>query len=255
MKHASRLISLCSVGVLVGVLTALGTLTACAPLQKTPAPLTVGRGQLVLPPGDWVDLGSSDQDLILLPEVGDTLPLQTRAAGLRGPDGTWLAVLKVQTNSTNSPRAETRWTDTCPKQQGIWVEDATAGETPKGRLTSHVRIDCLRFRRLANHDGWMQEHEPVLEQWLSHHKVAPNLPYAYLHYRYATQGGAYVDVQAVVDQRLLRPPTHNNHEFLAAGRPGQMWMHALVQASRQSTGMLDGTLSIPPFPFPIDLPQ
>ena len=254
MKVASRFMSVSRASVFV--LAALGTLTACAPLQKTPAPLAVGRGQLVLPPGEWVDLGASDQALILLPEIGENLPLQTRSVGLRGPGGAWLAVLQVQTNSTNSPRSETRWTDTCPKQQGVLVEDATAAETAKGRLTSHVRIDCLRFKRLANHEGWMQDNQPVLEMWLAHHKAAPSQPYSHLHYRYATQGGAYVDIQAVIDQRLLRPATRNNHNFLAAGRPGQDWMHALAQAGRQSTGMLDGTLAIPAFPiFPIPLPQ
>jgi hypothetical protein len=236
----------------LGLLAAVSVLTACSPLQQTPTPLSVGRGQLVLPPGEWVDLGTSDQALILLPEIGENLSLQTRSVGLRGPGGTWLAVLKVQTNSSNAPRSETRWTDTCPKQQGVQVEDATATETPKGRLTSHVRIDCLRFKRLANHEGWMEENQPVLEMWLKHQNAAPSHPYSHLHYRYATQGGAYVDIQAVIDQRLLRPATRNNHDFLAAGRPGQDWMHALAQAGRQSTGMLDGTLAIPAFPiFPI----
>ena len=236
----------------LGLLAAVSVLAACAPLQPKPAPLTVGRGQLLLPPGEWVDLGASDQTLILLPEVGDTMQLQTRSLGLRGSDGAWLAVLKVQTNSSNAPRTETRWTDTCPKQQGVLVEDATAAETAKTRLTSHVRIDCLRFKRFANHEGWMEGNQPVLEMWLKHQNAAPSQPYSHLHYRYATQGGAYVDIQAVIDQRLLRPVTRNNHDFLAAGRPGQDWIHALAQAGRQSTAMLDGTLAIPPFPiFPI----
>ena len=258
MRSALRFMSAYSASS-IGLLAALGGLTACAPLQTTPMPLTVGRAQLVLPPGEWVDFGASDQALTLLPEVGATLPLQTRTVGLRGP-GTgspWLAVLQVQTNNTNYLRATTRWTDTCPQQKGVLVEDATAAETSKGTLTSHVRIDCLRFKRLANHEAWMQENQPVLELWLSHHKVAPSQPYSHLHYRYATQGGAYVDIQAVVDQRLLRPATRNNHEFLAAGRPGQTWSHALAQAARQSAALMDGALVIPAFPiaFPIALSQ
>lgn len=232
---------------------ALGALTACAPLQSTTAPLTVGRAQLVLPPGEWVDLGASDQALTLLPEVGATVPLQTRTVGLRGPGADanrpWLAVLQVQTNSTNYPRAETHWTDTCPEQKGVLVEDATAAKTSKGTLTSHVRIDCLRFKRWASHDGWMEHNQPLLTQWLGSHQAAPSQPYSHLHYRYATQGGAYVDIQAVVDQRLLRPPTRNNHEFLAAGRPGQAWVHELALAGRQSTAQLDGKLLVPAFPI------
>ena len=250
MSPALRFMSADSVSG-IGLLAALGGLTACAPLQTTPMPLTVGRAQLVLPPGEWVDFGASDQALTLLPEVGATLPLQTRTVGLRGP-GTgspWLAVLQVQTNNTNYLRATTRWTDTCPQQKGVLVEDATAAETSKGTLTSHVRIDCLRFKRLANHDGWMATNQPVLAQWLSSHNAVPSLPYSHLHYRYATQGGAYVDIQAVVDQRLLRPPTRSNQEFLAAGRPGQAWIHELALAARQSTAQLDGKLPVPAFPI------
>lgn len=252
MRFAPGVTALCSASLLLTV----SALTACAPLQTTPAPLTVGRAQLVLPPGEWVDLGASDQLLTLLPEVGATLPLQTRTVGLRAP-GTlaWLAVLQIQTNSTNYPRAETRWTDTCPPQKGVLVEDATAAETSKGTLTSHTRIDCLRFKRLASHEGWMEQHQPVLTQWLVSHQAAPVQAYSHLHYRYATEGGAYVDIQAVVDQRLLRPPTHNNQEFLAAGRPGQAWIHDLALAGRQSTAQLDGKLLIPAFPIALPLPR
>lgn len=229
---------------------ALAALGACAARQTAPAPLLAGRAQLVLPPGEWQDLGLSDQALTLLPEVGATLPLQTRTVGLRGPGDTWLALLRVQTNRTGQQMHwETRWTDTCPQQKDMLVEDATAVTTAKGTLTSHVRVDCLRFKRFANNEGWMEQSQPVMAQWLSQHNAAPSLPYSHLHYRYATQGGAYVDIQAVVDQRLLRPPTHNNHEFLAAGRPGQAWVHALALAGRQSTALLDGMLAIPPFPI------
>ncbi len=252
MRPALRFTALCS----ASLLAALGTLTACAPLQTTPAPLgslTVGRAQLVLPPGEWVDLGASDQALTLLPEVGATVPLQTRTVGLRKPgtgtNNPWLAVLQVQTNSTNYPRAETRWTDTCPQQRDVLVEDATAAETSKGTLTSHVRIDCLRFKRWAGQDGWMAANQPVLAQWLSNHNAVPSLPYSHLHYRYATQGGAYIDVQAVIDQRLLRPATRSNQEFLAAGHPGQAWIHQLALAARQSTAQLDGKLPVPAFPI------
>ena len=252
MRPALRFTALCS----ATLLAALGTLSACAPLSTTPALpglLTVGRAQLVLPPGEWVDFGTSDQALKLLPEVGATLPLQTRTVGLRGQrtgtNSPWLAVLQVQTNSTNYPRAETRWTDTCPQQQDVLVEDATAAETSKGTLTSHVRIDCLRFKRWASQDGWMQANQPVLAQWLLSHQAAPAQAYSHLHYRYATQGGAYVDIQAVVDQRLLSPPTRNNQEFLAAGRPGQAWIHELALAGRQSTAQLDGTFPVPAFPI------
>ena len=49
MRSALRFMSAYSASS-IGLLAALGGLTACAPLQTTPMPLTVGRAQLVLPP-------------------------------------------------------------------------------------------------------------------------------------------------------------------------------------------------------------
>lgn len=231
-----------------GALAALATLAACAPLQTAPQ-FPVGRAQLVLPPGEWVDLGRTEQFLPLLPELGATVPLHTRSVGLRGPGQQWLALLQVQTNSTNSPRPRTLWTDECPQQQGVLVEDATAVKTATATLTSAVRIDCLRFKRAADYEGWLGKNDPQLAQWLSSHNATPSQSYSYLHYRYATEGGAYAEITAVVDQRLLRPPTHSNQEFLQAGQPAKAWVHAVALAVRQSTAMLDGHLALPPFPI------
>lgn len=231
-----------------GALAALGTLAACAPVPTAPH-FPVGRAQLVLPPGEWVDLERTERLVPLLPELGATVPLQTRSVGLRGPDQQWLAVLQVQTNSTNFERTKTLWTADCLPQQGVLVEDATAVSTATATVSSPVRIDCLRFKRAADYDGWLAKNDPSLAQWLTRHHATPPQTYSYLHYRYATEGGAYAELTAVVDQRLLRPPTHNNHEFLQAGQPAKAWIHAVAQAVRQSTGMLDGHLAIAPFPI------
>ena len=75
-------------------------------------------------------------------------------------------------------------------------------------------------------------------------------PYTYLSYRYVTEAGVWVTVDALVDQRLLRPATRNNEEFLVAGRPALQWGHDLAQSVRVSASMMDGHLAIPPFPFP-----
>lgn len=177
----------------------------------------------------------------MLPELGATVPLQTRAVGLRGNDKQWLAVLLVQTNSTNSPRPPTHWTGACPQQQGVIVEDAT--------VRSPVRIDCLRFKRWADNENWLGKNHPLLEQWLARKGAAPSQPYSHMNYRYATVGGAYVEVNALVDQRLLRPKTQSNDEFLRAGLPAQEWMRQLTEAVRQSTSMMDGYLAVPSFPI------
>lgn len=60
-----------------------------------------------------------------------------------------------------------------------------------------------------------------------------------------------MEVQALVDQRLLRPVTRGNEAFLQATRPGKDWTQQLAQSVRTSVGMWDGHLPIPPFPLTI----
>ena len=223
----------------------LALVAACAPLGNAHPEYPVGRARLVLAPGQWVDLGHSEESLPLLPELGATVPLQTRIVGLRGPGQEWLAVLRIQTNSTNfPPHNPTLWTGSCPAQQGVWVEDATAA--------SPVRIDCLRFKRWANNrDDWLGKNHPDWAQWLGMHQVQLTRPASYISYRYATEGGAYVAVTALVDQRLLIPKTRSNDEFLRSGQPAQDWMGQLRTAVQQSVGMLDGHLAVPAFPLAV----
>ena len=228
------------------VAAAAAVLAGCAPLQTPERAVAVGRASLVLPAGPWVALDLSNEVLPLWPDPVSTVPLQTRVVGLRGADQQWLALLWVQTNNSNSPRPTTLWTGTrCPQQRGTLVEDVAQG--------SPVRIDCLRFKRWAASNQWLEKNEPLLVQWLGQHQVAvPGAPYSHLNYRYATLGGAYVQVQALVDQRLLTPDTRNSEEFLRSGQPSYTWVHQVAQAARQSTADLNGLLPLPP--FPIDLP-
>lgn len=218
-------------------------LTACAPLPAHKNEVAAGRARLVLPPGQWEDLGAVDQALPLLPAPPGRIPLQTRTLGLRGADQALLALLRVQTNEDNFWPRSVYWPGHCPQQKGVLVQDATQG--------SPVRIDCLRLKRWASHEQWLDKHQPELAQWLGERKLSLRAPYSYVSYRYATEGGASVAVQAVIDQRLLQPQTRNNAQFLVAGRPALQWGQDLAQAVRVSVGMMDGYLAIPPFPYPL----
>lgn len=230
---------LCSGRVLLS-LAAVATVTGCAPLQ--PDLPHVGRAQLELPAGEWVPLGRSDDVIDVLPDdTSHDLPVQTVGMGLRGADKQLLAVLLVQTNSTNYPRDTTLWAVPCTTEKGVHVEDAARA--------SPVRIDCLRYKRRADTEGYMGQNRPAVAQWMNRYKAEPTKPYSHVSYRYATTGGAYVSVDAVVDQRLLRPETRNNEEFLRAGRPALEWGDKLAQAVRLSAAMMDGRLVIPPFPI------
>lgn len=219
-------------------------LGGCAPIPAGPAEYSAGRTRVVLPTPAWEDLGASNEALPLQPGPG-AFPLQTRAMVLRGANKELVAVLLVQTNRTDQPRNPTLWTGGCPQQQDLMVEDATSA--------SPVRIDCLRFKRWANNAGWIEKNYPDVARWMAEHKAAPAQPYSHLNYRFATQGGSYVEVNAMVDQRLLYPKARNNEEFLRAGQPAHAWSKKVTDAARLSTGMVDGFFSVPPFPLP--LPQ
>jgi hypothetical protein len=213
--------------------------TACAPPQ--PIAATAGRAQLALPPGDWVDLGVSNETLPPPTAFPGEPPTQTRAVGLRGPKQELLAVLVVQSNRSNLQWNRTLWSGNCPEDRDIHVEDAAK--------SSPVRIDCLRLKRWADKDDWLQKDQPALARWLEDRQIKPSRPYSHLNYRYTTEAGAYIAINAIVDQRLLIPRTRNNEEFLRAGLPAREWSHQLAYAARVSTGMLDGHLAVPPFPL------
>ncbi|WP_226445531.1 hypothetical protein [Acidovorax radicis] len=220
-------------------------MAACAPLTTpSQAEYSVGRARLVLPPGNWQDLGTSEE---AMPGPGGPMALQTRAVGLHGARGEWIAVLRVQTNRTGAltgtPPGVVGY---CPAQQDVTVEDTAAG--------SPVRADCLRLKRWGSSAQWLEKNRPDLVQWLTGRQIALNQPYSYLSYRYATPSGAWVVVDALVDQRLLRPTSRNNEEFLVAGRPALQWGHDLAEAARLSVGMMDGHLALPPFPFAVPVP-
>jgi hypothetical protein len=226
-------------GLALALLAGMFSLVACAPPQ--PIPATAGRAQLALPQGDWMDLGVSNETLPSSIAFPGGPPMQTRAVGLRGPQQELLAVLLIQSNLSNLQWNRTLWTGACPAQQDMFVEDAARA--------SPVRIDCLRFKRWASSNDWLKKSQPALAQWLGERQLAPRQPYSYLSYRYTTEAGAYVAINAVVDHRLLAPRTHNNDEFLVSGQPALKWSQQVAQAARISAGMLDGHLAIPAFPI------
>ena len=149
----------------------------------------------------------------------------------------------MQTNRTSDLRGSPQGVGYCPAQQDVMVKDSADG--------SPVRADCLRFKLWASSPKWLEKNRPDLVQWMSSRQIALKAPYSHVGYRYVTEAGVWVVVDALVDQRLLSTRPRNNEEFLVAGRPAQQWAYDLAQAVRQSAGMVDGHLAIPQFPFPI----
>ena len=224
------------------LLPLLAALAGCAPPQ--PDLVRVGRAEVALPLGEWVMLGQREDTLPAQIALPAGTPVQTRALGLRGPNQEMLAVLLVQTNSTSVGWNRTLFEGACPDERGVMVEDR-AGASP-------VRIDCLRFKRWADSDNWLAVRHGAIARWLDERGVQVRRPYSHLSYRFTSEAGGYIAVNAVVDRRLLTPSTSNNMEFLRSGAPAREWTHQVAEAARLSIASLDGRFTVPP--FPISLP-
>lgn len=222
------------------MLAAVLATTACAPLLAGEP--HVGRARLQLPPGDWQPLAQDDMVFDVRPDdLAHDLPMRSRLLGLRDADGQLVASMWVQTNATSAPRdVGILWQEGCAPQRGVQVQDAAQG--------SPVRIDCLRYRRRADADGYLPATRPRLAALLAEHQALPAQPYSHISYRYSTAEGGFIAVDVLADRRLLRAPRYNNLEFLRAARPAQAWMDQLRIAARTSPALLDGLLVLPPFP-------
>lgn len=219
----------------------LAALAACAPMPSGKQEFAAGRARLALPAGNWTDLGTLDAMFPIQPQTEGAVPVQARAVALRGAQQEVAAVLLVRTNGTNHPREPITWTARCPQQQGVTVQDRADA--------SPVRIDCLRLKSWAHNKGWLDAQYPDLMKWVDAQQARPAKPYTHMHYRYGSETGAFVEVHALVDQRLLRPKPRNNEEFLYADLPALRWSESMAEAARLSTSMMDGFLAVPPFPL------
>src|SRR3989344_795446 len=153
---------------------------ACAPLTVPPkSEYPAGRARLVLPRG-----------------------------AVRGAQGEWLAAVRVQTNRTGDLRGSPQGGGYSPPQQDVVVKDPADG--------SPVRADCLRFKLWASSPKWLEKNRPDLGQWMASRQIALSTPYAHVSYRYVTEAGVWVAVDALVDQRLISVRPRNNEEFLVA---------------------------------------
>ena len=185
---------------------------------------------IAVPPtsvGTWYDLGHLQAPWLAgdapVPVSGAAAP--TRAAGLRREDGRWLAIVLAQV----APVAGAP----CPQPTSLHL--AAAGD------------GCLRLRRDADFDRWLERQHSVLQQWVDGRGWGAR-PRAWVGYRVpAAAGGRALETHVLLDPVLLEPSTRNNDDFLAAGQPGRAWARAFAAASRAAAG--GDVLTLPPFPF------
>jgi len=203
----------------------------------------VGRYKLALPDASrWQEIPVSEVFQAPPAVAGGTgaLPLRTRAWGLPGAAGTWQAVALLHVGDASRSTATT-WASACPQQRGLVVHDAAGG--------SATRIDCLRLRRWAMAEDWFEQQRPDLARWTQQQSVRLGGSPALVSHMLTSAGGELVMLDVLVDQALVRPETRGNDAFLRAGLPAQAWSERVAQAVRQATGMVDGHLALPPFPF------
>ena len=179
--------------------------------------------------GTWVDLGHVRAPWLAgdapVPVAGPSAP--TRIAGLRREDGRWLAIVIAQVAPGGGAP--------CPLPTGLHVE--RSGGSADG---------CLRLRRDADFDRWLQQQHSVLYQWLEGQGWASR-PRAWAGYRVPAVGGRSIETHALLDPTLIEPTTRNNTDFLAGGQPGLQWAREFAAATRAASS--GGVLNVPPFPF------
>ena len=217
-------------------------LAGCAAPPSTPsdgAPATVaGTAQgtqapgITVPPanvGRWVDLGHLNAPWLAgdspVPVTGPNAP--TRVAGWQREDGHWLAIVIVQTAPSATGAAH------CPLAMHQEVVPGPDGH-------------CLRMRRDADFDGWMQRQNSVMYQWLESRGLTAR-PRAWVAYRVPTENGPALEAHALFDTSLIEPVTRNPNDFLAAGAPGTQWARQFAAATRLAGG--SGRLAVPQFPY------
>ena len=229
-----------------GCAAAVVALTACAPISTNSG--QVGRTTVSMdnnPELQWKYWGTDSEILDVLPkDLAKDKPLTAKLWQMRTSLGELVGVMSVRSNVDERDNKTTVWTEDCPKQQGVLVE--------RTKGLNIGRVDCLRIKRTANSTDWLAENDPDMAARLESAGVFFARPVSYVSYQFTTSNGGYVEVQVMADHRLVRPPTRNSIDFLAAGRPLVEWSQDMALAVRQSTGYLNGVFNVPPFPYSVD---
>ena len=229
-----------------GCAAAVVALTACAPISTNSG--QVGRTTVSMdnnPELQWKYWGTDSEILDVLPkDLAKDKPLTAKLWQMRTSLGELVGVMSVRSNVDELDNKTTVWTEDCPKQQGVLVE--------RTKGLNIGRVDCLRIKRTANSTDWLAENDPDMAARLESAGVFFARPVSYVSYQFTTSNGGYVEVQVMADHRLVRPPTRNSIDFLAAGRPLVEWSQDMALAVRQSTGYLNGVFNVPPFPYSVD---
>ncbi|MFC2588861.1 MAG: hypothetical protein ACFNZS_02590, partial [Ottowia sp.] len=178
--------------------------------------------------GQWRDLGAENA-----PWLAGEMPVPvaratTRAVGLRDAEGRWLALVIVQVAPAQSAG--------CTALESLRVPGGASGRAGK---------NCLRMRRDALFDHYLERQNPALWAWLGQRGLTPP-PAAWVAAR-VPDGQQLLEVHALLEPSLLEAVTRSNDDFLNAGHAGVEWSRQLARAAQAAAA--SGALAVPPFPY------
>lgn len=178
--------------------------------------------------GQWRDLGAENA-----PWLAGEMPVPvaraaTRAVGLRDAEGRWLALVIVQAAPAQSAG--------CTALESLRVSGGASGRASK---------NCLRMRRDALFDHYLERQNPALWAWLGQRGLTPP-PAAWVAAR-VPDGQQLLEVHALLEPSLLEAVTRSNDDFLNAGHAGVDWSRQLARAAQAAAA--SGALAVPPFPY------
>ena len=173
--------------------------------------------------GQWRDLGVDSAPWLAGEMPVPVIRAATRAVGLRDAKGRWLAVLVAQ----------------AAPAQGAGCTALESLRVPNGRSS------CLRMRRDALFDHYLQRQNPVLWDWLKQRGIA-RPPAAWVAAR-VPDGQRLLEVHALLEPSLLEAVTRSNDDFINAGHAGVQWARQLARAAQAAAN--GQALAVPPFPF------
>jgi len=191
--------------------------------------------------GQWYDLGEYQAPWLagdgVVPVTGPNVP--THVVG-------WLREADPNDKS-NSNTNQDEWLAI------VIVQVAPGAYAPCSTQTTSLDVlnagdGCLRLRRDADFDHWMQAVQPVLYRWVDDHGWT-TLPRAWASYRLPSAHGEAIEVHALFAPSLIEPTTRNTTDFITSGMPGQQWARQLATAVRALDGAANNVLAFPPFPF------
>ena len=226
------------------LLTGVAGLSGCAATPGGAAPgvaNTVPAPRIAAPPvnvGQWYDLGVYQAPWLAGDGPVPAYDASTRVMGWKresalrddgaGKKDEWLAIVIVQV------------------AQGVY---APCSAQPTSLDVMNAGGGCLRLRRNADFDHWLQAAQPALYRWVDDHGWTSQ-PRAWAAYRLPSASGRALEVHALFLPSLIEPTTRNTTDFLTSGLPGQQWARQLAAAVRALDSRAGNVvLAVPPFPF------